>query len=276
MSDLSALGAFLLGSVLGSFLNVVILRYISTLGSDSLTHQKLNLGGRSHCPRCQRQLRWWELVPIISFIFLRGRCASCHTEVSVQYPLVELAMGLIVLVIATPIPTTLPEVWLTVVEISIAAVLVVLFMIDLKTMLLPDIFVGVLLGLVVMRQIVIYNLAPSTYRLADSLWGVGIGAGFLFFLWAVTRGRGIGLGDVKLMIPLGVWTGLTGSIALLFIAYMVGGVVACYLLARKQATIKSAMPFGPFLCGAALMLLLMPHLPEQLTTLLLGYNPWLE
>ncbi len=270
--DVATIGLFLIGSCIGSFLNVVILRYCESLSGQKKPFQ---IHGRSHCPRCQRQLRWWELVPILSFVLLRGRCARCHTAISVQYPLVELAMGLLVVTLATPLPITMMEVYVLIFKSTIAALLVVLFMIDLKTMLLPDMFVGLLLGVVALGQAITYYLSPSTYNLNDALYGVVIGAGFLMFLWIITRGRGIGLGDVKLMFPIGVWAGLWGSVALLFIAYLVGGAVAFYLLGRRRATLKSAMPFGPFLCGAALSLLVFPAFPEQLLTLILGYNPFL-
>lgn len=233
--------AFVFGSIIGSFLNVVILRR--------------SVGGRSRCPACRQQLRWWELVPILSFTFLRGRCRRCHADISVQYPLVELTMGLLAMVLATPVPATLSEIAIIILEISMAAVLIVLFVIDLKTMLLPDLFVGLLLVLVLARIIVMTDFQFLLASFSSAALGAVVGTGFMLLLWLATRGRGIGLGDVKLMAPLGLLFGVGGTAALLFIAYLVGGAVAVYLLARGRATMKTAMPFGPFLCGAALLLL---------------------
>jgi prepilin signal peptidase PulO-like enzyme (type II secretory pathway) len=178
------------------------------------------------------------------------------------------------MILATPLPVTPVDGALTVLSVGIAALLVILFMVDLKTMYLPDHFVGILLLAVVLLRVVDYSLLTTHYSLTNAMLGVGIGAGFLLMLWVVTRGRGIGLGDVKLMVPLGILFGPLGTTALLFIAYMSGGLLALYLLFKKKAHLKTALPFGPFLCGAALLLLIFPNLPNQLLALLLGYNPF--
>lgn len=271
------IGLFLLGSCLGSFLNVVILRSIDALkiseGSGGLVRRSFSVGGRSQCPRCHQQLRWWELVPVLSFIFLRGRCQRCHEKISIQYPLVELTMGTLVVLLASPLPATPPELALVLLHIAIAALLVILFVIDLKTMLLPDSFVGLLLVAVVLENV--FRIQNLEFRIQNAVFGIAIGAGFLLLLWILTRGKGIGLGDVKLMIPLGLLFGPLATVALLFLAYTVGGLLAVYLLLQKKATLKTAVPFGPFLCGAAMLLLILPALPERLVEVLLGYNPWL-
>lgn len=184
-------------------------------------------------------------------------------------------MGMVVLLLATPVPTTAVTALLVVAEIAAAALLVALFVIDLKTMLLPDKFVvALLLSVIVVKLVNYYQLPTTNYELLNALWGVVIGAGFMLLLWLVTRGRGVGFGDVKLMVPLGLLFGPLATTTLLFIAYMVGGVIAISLLLQKKATMKTALPFGPFLCGAALLLLLVPSVPLYCITLLLGYNPW--
>jgi prepilin signal peptidase PulO-like enzyme (type II secretory pathway) len=271
--DIEFPALFLLGSCIGSFLNVVIIRYVAAFSTPS-SPTRFSLGGRSHCPHCGQILRWWELLPLISFIFLRGRCQRCRQDISVQYPIVEGSLGLLTMILATPLPVTPVDGALTVLSVGIAALLVILFMVDLKTMYLPDHFVGILLLAVVLLRVVDYSLLTTHYSLTNAMLGVGIGAGFLLMLWVVTRGRGIGLGDVKLMVPLGILFGPLGTTALLFIAYMSGGLLALYLLFKKKAHLKTALPFGPFLCGAALLLLIFPNLPNQLLALLLGYNPF--
>jgi prepilin signal peptidase PulO-like enzyme (type II secretory pathway) len=272
------IGLFLLGSCLGSFLNVVILRSIDALKanetSGGLGRRRLNVGGRSHCPHCHQQLRWWELVPILSFLWLRGKCHRCHHKISWQYPAVELAMGIITVALVLPLPTTLAAAAVSALHLIIASLLVVLFMVDLKTMLLPDNFVLAVLVIVILKKIIDYSQLPANYSLSRDFAGIAIGAGFLLCLWLVTRGKGIGLGDVKLMIPLGLLFGPLATTVLLFMAYSIGGALAIYLLLRKRATMKTALPFGPFLCGAALVVLLAPSLPMYLVTGLLGYNPW--
>lgn len=251
---------FIFGAIIGSFLNVVILRTIAGK----------NLGGRSKCPHCQRQLRWWELVPIFSFIILQGRCHSCRQPISVQYPLVELAMGLLTLVLSFPLPQTFVE-WLALLlKLAIAALLVILFVVDLRTMLLPDRLVA-LLGVAVVAKLVVesYYLLSTIYVI-HSLYGLAVGAGLLGLLWLVTRGRGIGLGDVKLMIPLGALFGTIDTAILLFVSFMAGGLVASYLLIMRRAGMKTAIPFGPFLTGTALLMLVVPPVAEFVRQFVFG------
>ena len=218
------LGVFLFGAVIGSFLNVVILR---SLSGESLQ-------GRSHCPHCQHTLQWYDLVPIVSFILLRGRCRYCHNPISIQYPLVELAMGLGSVALFPNIA-----------YIIVFALLLVLFVIDLRSFLLPDFFIIAL-------SVVILLTGQVSY------YGVLIGAGFMLLLWLVTAGRGIGFGDVKLLVPLGLLFGVTSTIILLAGAFIIVGAVGAYLLLTKQATLKTPIPFGPYLTGMAALLLIFP------------------
>jgi leader peptidase (prepilin peptidase) / N-methyltransferase len=191
---------FLLGSCLGSFLNVVILRSVAAINDN---RQKFTVAGRSHCPQCHKILRWWELVPIVSFIFLQRRCARCKKPISLQYPLVEFTVALLVMLLATPLPHMWPALILVVIKVLISALIVVLFVVDLKTMYLPDVFVGLLLLASIGYVIVGYGLPLTKYEVLNTISGAALGAGFMLALWVITRGRGIGLGDVKLMIPLG-------------------------------------------------------------------------
>lgn len=274
--DIILLALFLAGACLGSFCNVVIIRHIASMDSGGLglrsPASRWGVGGRSHCPACGGQLRWWELIPIGSFIFLRARCRRCRAKISWQYPVVELAMGFFTLAAVNPLPGTTADAAPAALSIIIATLLIILFVIDLKTMFLPDKFVGLLL--IAVLGILLFRITNQDARITNAIAGAAIGAGFLLLLWLLTRGRGIGLGDVKLMLPLGLLFGPLGTAALLFLAYAAGGLLAIYLLARKKAHLKTAVPFGPFLCGAALLLLVFPALPGQLLTLLLGYNPW--
>ncbi len=184
-------------------------------------------------------------------------------------------MGILAVVVATPLPDTGSTALLSFLKLCIAALLVVLFVIDLKTMLLPDLFVGLLSVAALAFILVGYQLPLTRYELINTLGGAALGAGFLLLIWGITRGNGVGLGDVKLMIPLGALFGMVSTGVLLWLAYMVGGVWALFLLLTKRAQLKTAVPFGPFLCGAALLVLAVPTLPLRLITLLLGYNPWM-
>ncbi len=127
-------------------------------------------------------------------------------------------------------------------------------MIDLRTFYLPDTYILLLTIAAIARYI------TTQSDLMRAVWGVVIGTGGLFFLWAITRGKGIGFGDVKLMIPLGIIFGVKGIITLLFIAFVVGGMVGVFLLISKKATMKTAIPFGPYLAGVAILLLIFPNI----------------
>lgn len=249
--------AFIYGACVGSFLNVVSLRYVDRVSSTPTLPTTVR--GRSMCPNCKKALRWWELLPVISFLALRGRCARCHHAIAYQYPLIELLMGILAwrLVIVYPY-----DVIALALATVIIAILVVLAVIDFRTFLLPD---GFILGLC---AIVLVWVLYQAYSPSHIIGGVGIGAGFLLLLWILTRGQGIGLGDVKLMVPLGAYFGPWSATVVLFLAFCIGGIVGIFLLARRSATLKTAVPFGPFLIGAALLLILFPQIPSHLFYLL--------
>lgn len=263
---------FVVGAVIGSFANVVIGRSINAL-QQTVTVDWRRWLGRSRCLHCQRALRWWELLPLFSFVVLRGRCARCQEALSWQYPLIELLFGSVFLLLGLPVIQAggglASIVWGLSSLLTIASLLLILFVIDLKTFFLPDVLVGAL-GVVALLTFVISCSAAGAHCYVSGAGGAVIGAGFLFALWLITRGQGIGLGDVKLMVPLGLLFGVAGTTTVLFIAFMAGGLCGLFLLATKQATAKTAIPFGPFLTAAALLLLLFPQLPEFFVVNLLG------
>src|SRR3989344_4983533 len=205
---IGALLAFAFGAALGSFLNVVIMRYPAEAPT-----------GRSHCPHCGKTLPWPELAPLISFAWQRGRCRRCRHQLSWQYPLVEGVMGLITLALFMPVPEDPLAFALASLAAAISALLIVLFVIDLRTMFLPDIFIF-LLALFVAAHVAL-RITSYGLPVTSSLWGAAIGTGFLALLWAGTAGRGIGLGDVKLMLPLGAFFGPIDTAFLLLTAFIV-------------------------------------------------------
>ena len=249
--SIAILPILLFSAALGSFLNVVVLRF-----------PEQPLTGRSHCPKCKKQLSALELIPIFSYLFLRGRCTKCHTKISLQYPLVELAVSVIatfmfISFLKNPINPAVP-----LVQFLIIYVLLVLFLIDLRTFLLPDLHISILTGLVIL------NLFLISSSVISSATGALIGFGILLFLWIITSHHGIGLGDVKLMIPLGLLFGPANTILLLFNSFIIGGLIGLLLIIFKKATLKTAIPFGPFLAGVAIMYILFPQIPQYLLALL--------
>lgn len=243
-----------LGSTLGSFLNVVAVRYIS--------HEDI-VKKPSHCTRCQRRLAWFELIPLVSFIFLRGRCRSCRQPISIQYPVIEMLAAISTLIIFSPLPASGAAMLAATLSLAAVSVLLVLAAIDSRTMILPDMFIIILTGVIVLQ------LLASGLFSVSSVMGAAVGASFLLLLWLLTKRQGIGLGDVKLAIPLGLLVGWPGIISLLLLAFISGGLWGMYLLALARATRKTAVPFGPFLVAAAIVCIWWPSAPAVILSALL-------
>jgi len=282
--SLSAPLAFIVGAVLGSFLNVVIFRNKNikqasqasspagkTPGVNGKTPGVKEAGvlrGRSACPYCHKTLTWYELIPLLSFTLQRGRCRACLNQLSLQYPLVELAMGISTLILFTPLPVSAIATASVLLSAISIALLTTLFVIDLRTLILPDIFIIILAMVVVLTLFIDYQ--PTLQSFINALWGAALGAGVLALLWLITHGRGIGLGDVKIMLPLGALFGSTVTVVLLFLAFVAGGIVGLFLLVTGRATMKTPVPFGPFLTGVAILFILVPGLPLAILHAIIG------
>ena len=236
-----------LGAIVGSFLNVVVMRYIK---------KEEIIIKRSYCPECKKTLAWYDLIPIFSYIFLRGQCRMCHKKISPQYPMIEgvAAIAAVALFFGPHYISTLSS---SILFIAVC-VLLVLAVIDWRTMLLPDKFIIALTAIAIT-----YTLANPAFLWQQALGGALIGAGFLGLVWFMTKGQGLGLGDVKLMVPTGILLGIPATITALFLAFIIGGGWGAYLLLTKKASPKTAVPFGPLLAGAAIACLLFPALTIQ-------------
>ena len=225
---------FLLGLVIGSFFSVLI---------DRLPVGENVLVGRSHCDFCKKSLRWYELIPLFSFIIQGGRCRRCHKKLSLQYPLIELLTGLGFVffyhVLDYPVLTLFAY-------LLIFSSLLVIFMADLKYQIIPDsmIIVGCI-GAVLRLMSLVRPISPMGI-LPYLLSAVG-GASFFLFLWILTKGRGMGLGDVKLVFFLGLLLGFPGIIVALYAAFLTGAAVGVILILSGKKSLKGQVPFGPFL-----------------------------
>ncbi len=214
------------GLCIGSFLNVVIYRL----------EQKQSLQGRSFCPHCKHQLAWYDLVPLFSFLFLGGKCRYCKGNISLQYPLVELATAIIFLAIWWQhFPISSLFLW------YLAASLVVILVYDAKHYLIPDtvLFPAIAVALV--------------YRLVFPMggWTFFLGAAslciFFFVIFFISKGTWIGFGDVKLAILMGLLLGFPGVWLALFLASMIGSIWGGLLMLQGKKGLKSQLPFAPFL-----------------------------
>ena len=230
---------FILGTIIGSFLNVVIDRLPAGLP----------LTGRSHCDFCQKELIPEELVPILSFIWQRGRCQSCNSRLSWQYPLVELTTGLLFVLALfrfQPNPFFLSPALLF--SFFLLSSLLTLAIIDLKTSLLPD---QITLPTIAIAIIFLF-LTPQA--IVTSLI-TALGSAFFFWLIIfITQGRGMGEGDIRLGFLMGLILGWPKTLIALYLAFFLGATVALALIAGRKKRFGQEIPFGPFLILATLLM----------------------
>lgn len=235
---------FLLGLCVGSFVNMLVYRYAvknrleshacRQAGPKSPKSYKVKNQNRSFCDYCGRQLRWYENIPVISWLFLGGRSNCCRKKLPILYPIVELGMA--VLMVMTYAKTGS---WLGVLLI---AVMVFSCVVDLKYMILPDVAT---LILIVLSVLMLIGRWPASPRL-EFLSALGA-TGFLGILYLVTKGKGMGFGDVKLAVFMGLLLGFPRIIVAFYIAFIVGAVVGVYLLLSKKVSRLDPIPFGPYL-----------------------------
>lgn len=252
---IETIAIFIFGTVIGSFLNAFIWR---------LSVEESVLKGRSHCVNCRKELSAGDLIPIVSFILLRGKCRYCKKPISWQYPLVELAAGLLFVCAYTVLIQTVPtgflftlasgeharELFIFGRNIFFIAVLMVLFVYDIRWYLLPDV---VTIPAIVLSFALNLVLGMDFLNL---LLAVAVGGGFFFLQYIVSKGAWIGGGDIRLGALMGVMLGWPGVVYALFIAYIGGALISVFLLALKKKGMKSEIPFGPFLCAATMYMLL--------------------
>lgn len=238
---------FVLGAVIGSFLNVCICR---------LPLGKSIVSPPSHCDSCGHRLGFLDMIPILSYVFLGGKCRYCHTHYSARSLLVEILTGILFALAGL---FYLPGLPLLAIFVFIACLIVVTF-IDFDHQIIFDKF-----NLIMLAAGILYHLTYTKHSAAvnpywDVLWGVALGGGLMLLIYLLSRG-GMGEGDVKLSFVLGFWLGFKGVIVCLFLAFVLGGIVGALLLASGLKTRKDPIPFGPYLCmGAYISLLFGPYL----------------
>lgn len=257
--------ALVLGLLIGSFLNVVIHRLPKMMHRDWQSQARELLGlpaedngpifnlvlPHSRCPHCNHQIKAWENIPIVSYLALRGRCSACKAPISVRYPLVELACGLLSAYVAWHFGFG----WAAGAALVLTWGLLAMSMIDVDHQLLPDALVLPLLwlGLIVNS----FGLFAS---LEDALWGAV--AGYLS-LWSVywlfkliTGKEGMGYGDFKLLAMLGAWGGWQILPLTILLSSLVGAVLGVIMLRLRNAETSTPIPFGPYLAIAGWIALL--------------------
>lgn len=237
---------FVLGLLIGSFINVVTLRF-----GFSETSRK-----RSQCQACQTTLRWYELVPLVSFLALRGRCRTCGSRLSYQYPLVEFGTGMVFAwsyATSSPLVGVLPSVSF-IILLFFWSTFIALLIYDLRQTLVPTVFAAPLVFFAFLIRGGESLALLSPFALYDAVVGAALLGGALLSIVLITRGKGMGMGDVYVAAALGVFFGIARGIEVITLAFWIGAVVGMLLLGLKKGfKMKSEVPFVPFLFTAALI-----------------------
>lgn len=258
MSVFSAIAVFFFGTAIGSFLNVLASRYSEKTGF------KKAFKGRSKCDQCKKTLRWYELVPILSYLFLLGKCRSCKKPIPWQYTLVELLAGFLALGVFIKLGAApLALIWTTVLW-----ALLLMSVIDIRLKIIPDTLVVLILilsvGKLIYQDIANLNtyiqtqkgvdllghysiLATSQNALINYVIAILVGIALFGGIYYFSRGKAMGLGDVKLVGALGFLIAWPDIIVALIMPFLIGSAVGVPLILSKKLKFKSSIPFGPYI-----------------------------
>ncbi len=222
-----SINIFILGILLGSFLNVVIYR---------LPQHESIIWGRSHCMHCDHIIKPIELIPVVSFVFLGGKCKGCKTPISLRYPLIELLTGILFLVSYK----TFGFSYAFAIALPLTLILIIIAFIDIDTMEIYDRFQIMILILALL------NLFVSPLSIIDHITGFFIiSIPFYIIAWLTD---GMGGGDIKLIAIAGLLLGYQATLVAFFVSIILGALMALYLLIVKKSSGKAQLAFGPFLC----------------------------
>jgi leader peptidase (prepilin peptidase)/N-methyltransferase len=233
---------FLYGAIVGSFLNVVILRLPEEGASIAFP--------ASHCPKCQTELHWYENIPMLSFLVLRGKCRTCKVSISIQYPLVELAMGVLAVLLVQKFGVSRS---FFIYFVYVAALLAVI-VIDLYHQIIPDVISlpGIAYGVLAS-----FLLPYASWQ--DSLLGLLFGGGIFYLIalgyYLLTKRQGMGGGDIKLLAMIGALQGWQALPFVIFCSSLLGSVIGIGAMVVQKKGGQTRIPYGPFLAAASLLYL---------------------
>lgn len=274
--------AFIFGLAVGSFLNAVIYRLEK---EESVVLDKFSKGNdkkkkkmaRSYCPHCGTALCWHDLIPVLSFVFLRGKCRYCNEKISIQYPIVEIVTGILFVLIARNvfnlefgvldlfwIPDSGFRILTLCYMLHVICSMIVIFVYDLKHYIIPDkiLFPAIVVSIMYQAASIMYAQDYASYFIPNTLYYFGaafLASGFFLALVVFSKGRWMGMGDVKLAFLMGLILGWPGILVALFLAFTLGATVGILLVLisggpfflrerfSKNWGLKSQIPFGPFL-----------------------------
>jgi len=225
--------SFFFGLAVGSFLNCIIYRI-------SINEKPK---GRSYCPRCKHKLSYRDLVPVFSYISLLGKCRYCKEKISLEYPLVEFLTGTLFLFTYLIVGVSIELFFL----FFVLFFLTLIFVYDLKHYIIPDFANFSLIGLSFLYLFFFSFLENDFNGLINGLFSAGGVFLFFFLLFYFTKGKGMGFGDVKFVIFMGLFLGFPNILVGLFISFILGAIIGLLLIALEKKKIKSQVPFAPFL-----------------------------
>lgn len=234
---------FILGLFVGSFLNVII---------DRTGKNESFISGRSHCEFCNKKLKWVDLIPLLSYFFLKGKCRYCNKKLSYQYPIIEIITGILFLIsfIYAINIYSLPSIsfiFMLLFSIIVSCSLLLVFMIDLKFGIIPD---RIIFFSVVVTAIYLLFAGGFLHNLLTAI----ASCAFFLLLVVITKGRGMGVGDAKFAFLIGLLLGFPFTIISIYLAFLTGAIVSIILiLAGKKKFKKDTIPFGPFLAICTLL-----------------------
>ncbi len=244
---------------MGSFINALVYRLWWQENSSKTSEKRSILTGRSICPNCKRMLMPKDLIPVVSWLWLRGKCRYCDKPISIQYPLVEFITAVLFIISYTFWPYEISGLGIAVFSLWLAILtgLIALAVYDLRWMILPNKLIFPLFILVV-AVILLQAVVNSDYGyIVSSLWGAIIGGGIFYVLFQVSDGKWIGGGDVKLGFLLGAITGgAIPAFIMLFVASLLGSLLSIPIIFKNRLNTKAKIAFGPFLILSSIIVIL--------------------
>ena len=233
-----------MGACLGSFANVCIYRLPKT---------KQIISGRSFCPKCKKKINWYDNLPIISFLFLSGKCRNCKKVIPLRYLIVELITGISFLLIYLNFENLYTITFLSILSL----ILIMIFFIDLENFIIPDSLNFIIMGLALLKNFLPNFNTSLIHEINQSIIGGMVGylsIWLIIYLYKTFKKiDGMGFGDAKLMAGIGLLFGWQSIPFILFVASILGLIFVVPSLIKKQKTMRTEIPFGPFIIAACLI-----------------------
>lgn len=230
------------GLVFGSFIGAYTYRWPRNISINK---------GRSFCPKCKKKINWYDNIPLLSYLLLGGKCRNCGKKISLQYPLIELSTALLFVLVYSLKSTALQElplqgIWTLPYLLAITAALTIIFIIDFENKLIPD--EATFLIFTISSLVLLLSENDNFYQ---SFFNAFLASLFFLFLNFITKGRGMGLGDVKLVLALSlVFHNWHLLVVWLFLSFVIGAFIGVFLILIGKAKWGKQIPFGPFLIFA--------------------------